>query len=28
VESAPGRLRLEYSREPWSAAPWRPLEDG
>jgi len=28
VETAPGRLRLEYSREPWAGGPWTPLEAG
>jgi hypothetical protein len=25
IDAAPGRLRLEYSREPWTARPWRTL---
>lgn len=28
VESAPGRLSLEHSREPWTAARWASLEAG
>lgn len=25
IEAAPGRLRLEHSREPWSSRPWQTL---
>jgi uncharacterized protein with NRDE domain len=28
IEASPGRLRLEYSRRPWSADPWQRLELG
>lgn len=28
VESVPGRLHLEYSREPWTPAPWASLKAG
>ncbi|RBY83722.1 hypothetical protein DQ238_01190 [Geodermatophilus sp. TF02-6] len=28
IEARPGRLRLEYSRQPWTGAPWRTLAVG
>ena len=28
IEAEPGRLRLEYSRRPWTAAPWTTLTVG
>jgi hypothetical protein len=28
IEAEPGRLHLEYSRRPWTAAPWTPLTVG
>jgi hypothetical protein len=28
IEAEPGRLRLEYSREPWSAGPWKAVDLG
>ena len=28
IDAQPGRLRLEYSRQPWSGEPWQTLEFG
>lgn len=28
IEAEPGRLRLEYSRQPWTAEPWHVLVEG
>jgi hypothetical protein len=28
IDAEPGRLRLEYSREPWSTGPWKGVEFG